>query len=217
MASGSATITAAVGDKSASCVVTVANVYPALIVPTPETVDLGLSVLWAQSNLDTVAQSESGHFFMWSCPFLPEVYDQEHYPEDLFAITQETAGADLDVATRLLGKEWSTPTSTQMQELIDNCNWNNVTVDGKYGIRGISKINEESIFIPFAYCMDYLGLVDFAGHDYGNYWTSTPDADDNTLAHYFYLSQYGLCQVDNPMYGPGVKWTGMTIRPVKKK
>ena len=219
VASGSAVITAAVGDKSATCIVTVANVYPALIVPTPETVDLGLSVLWAQSNLGAAPTrpGESGYYFMWGCPFIPETYDEGHYEASAINMTQESAGTELDVATRLLGKGWSTPTSTQLQELIDNCNWNNVTVDGKYGIRGISKINDESIFIPFAYCMDYRGLIDFAGHDYGNYWTSTPDANDNTLAHYFYFSQYGHCQVDNPMYGPGVKWTGMTIRPVKKK
>ena len=50
VASGSANITAAVGGKSATCIVTVAPT-PTLAVPTPETVDLGLSVLWAQTNL----------------------------------------------------------------------------------------------------------------------------------------------------------------------
>ena len=218
VASGSANITAAVGGKSATCIVTVAPT-PTLAVPTPETVNLGLSVLWAQTNLgaEPTSLGECGYYFMWGCPFLPETYDEGHYEATALNMTQETSGTELDVATALLGKEWSTPTSAQLQELIDNCNWNNVTEDGRYGIRGISKINGENIFIPFAYCMDYRGLIDFAGHDYGNYWTSTPDANDNTLAHYFYLSQYGHCEVDNPMYGPGVKWTGMTIRPVKKK
>lgn len=48
-----------------------------------------------------------------------------------------------DVATVKLGKPWRTPTSEEIKELIDNCEWAIIGADGVKYFMGKSRINEK--------------------------------------------------------------------------
>lgn len=82
---------------------------------------------------------------------------------------------DDDVATKNLGLMWRMPTEEEVQELIDNCDFVKDTVNGTRGyvVRNKNGVGE-SIFLPFAGCIDYGRYRLFPGTS-AYYWTSTLD------------------------------------------
>ncbi|MCQ2073080.1 MAG: fimbrillin family protein [Bacteroidaceae bacterium] len=57
--------------------------------------------------------------------------------------------ADEDAATQILGEGWSIPSQAQAKELYANCSYSEATVDGVKGATFTSKINGNSIFMPY--------------------------------------------------------------------
>lgn len=166
VAPGSCRLTASAYGKTAECAVTV----------TPheyEYVDLGLSVLWATSNLGASAPESYGDYYAWAeiepkeffswgnyryCSF-PQANGMDKYtvegsthqylaPDNLTRLE-----ATDDVATVLLGKEWHIPTGEEFVELVLNCTLDTLTVNGMAGMRFTSKVpgfEGRSIFIPYS-------------------------------------------------------------------
>lgn len=99
-----------------------------------------------------------------------------------------------DTAIRLWGDNWRMPTSTELQNMIDNCDWtwcdgvntryaNGCTIAG-YKVTGKGEFAQNAIFIPAAGYMDYEGS--YSEKKYGFLWSS--DARNATGAYWLTTS-----------------------------
>lgn len=120
-----------------------------------EYVDLGLSVMWARCNVGATLPQKSGKYAR--VPYF-SLSDSEKYSilNSLGLYTGNEEIADLggvdafDLATENWGTSWKTPSNTEWQELRDNCNFEAYELEGVAGVKVISQINGNSIFIPLA-------------------------------------------------------------------
>lgn len=117
-----------------------------------EYVDLGLSVKWARCNVNAAQP------YTFGIKDLPRVYKlpvEEAYPLlyslglSFSSMQQELGGVcEFDIATEKWGNSWKTPSASEWQELIENCDFEAIELEEVWGARVISKINGRSIFIP---------------------------------------------------------------------
>lgn len=119
--------------------------------PEPEAVDLGLSVKWASFNLGSSLATNPGKEYYWGQTDAKRSSTHYHYYQMRYS----------EVASYALGWRWRTPTSAEMQELVDNCVWTWTRKDGVSGYEATSKINGNSVFFPVP-----------SGKTF--YWSSTP-------------------------------------------
>lgn len=108
-----------------------------------------------------------------------------------------------DAATAVDGSAWRMPTWAEVQELIDNCTYEFVTVDGVAGGRLISNINGNSIFIPAAgYLRNTSGV--YVGVD-GFVWTAS--YGDETHVNRLRVSEsvIQVGPINNRIYGFNVR------------
>lgn len=118
------------------------------------------------------------------------------------------AGTEYDPATKVLGKEWMTPTKEQFQELFDNCDFEGFD----NGVEFTSKINGNKIFFPNTGFMYVSGLN---LSDFGCYMTAEIDKTSLSTAKVTYarLSKGIVPQfTENPQ-----AYKGYPIRAVKQK
>lgn len=123
-----------------------------------EYVDLGLSVLWATCNIGANRPEEEGDD-------LPFVFADRNYTEGDYYSERDfynsfvglnlkpedsISGTYLDTAKKRWGDKWRMPSKDELKELSDNCRGNY----SSKGIEIVSKINGNSIFIPW-YGGDY--------------------------------------------------------------
>lgn len=159
-----------------------------------EAVDLGLSVKWASYNIGSISEYNPGAYFAWgetaekknynwsgSNDYLWGVYDFEAAP--LYGMTKYTSAngdgletllpAD-DPATKLWGTKWRTPTSKEIEELLDKskCNWTWDDSRKGYVIEGLKTHNK--IFLPAA--GQHNGSKFENDGVMGFYWSSSVDA-----------------------------------------
>ena len=151
-------------------------------------VDLGLSVKWAEGNIvlnggkySIGAPTDRGCYFSWGnveghnkgegYNFNSTIYESTP-GHSLMADISATGGYDAARAT--IGGNWRMPTKVEFAELINNCTWDWTTVDGVNGCRITSNksgYNYNSIFLPL------LGLYGnttlSSDGSYGYYWSST--------------------------------------------
>jgi len=153
---GNATITAKVGEKSASCLATVLSNNGA--------VDLGLSVLWGTCNLGASqpdfwgeryawGESNAKTEFTWSnYEFLDHDY-YKYYWKVAFTKYDQGDGKKIldrndDAASVNLKGKWRMPTVQEIEELRDYCDWENVSTGGRQSIKGTSWKTGECIILP---------------------------------------------------------------------
>ncbi len=125
-----------------------------------ETVDLGLSVLWANCNLGASSTTDYGGHFAWGDPTgalwsaQGISYDEQGYnwntnnyggnnpPADI-------SGTELDVVAVHWGDGWRMPTYAEMRELRTKCQW---TMMEQGGVRWyeVTGPNGNSINLPIA-------------------------------------------------------------------
>lgn len=100
-------------------------------------IDLGLSVLWADRNIGAASPWDSGDYFAWG----------ETAPKDDFS-WENYKYTEVDAATAILGGGWRIPTIDDFKELVKNCDsrWDK---DNKCRIFR-SKINGVEIVFPAA-------------------------------------------------------------------
>ena len=172
--------------KSAECSVTV----------TPyeyEYVDLGLSVLWATSNLGASAPEKYGDYYAWAEIEPKESFSWGNYRYSSFAqeegmdkytidgLSHQLLKADNierleptdDAATVMLGDGWHIPTTDEFVELVSNCTYDTATVNGVAGMSFTSNVpgfEGRSIFIPYSGYMDGNEPLDKGKHL--SLWTS---------------------------------------------
>ena len=163
---GSCKVTVTAYGKTAECSVTVKpHEY--------EYVDLGLSVLWATANLGASAPQGYGDYYAWAEVEPKEFFSWGNYRYSSFVqdngMDKYTADGQShqylkadnldrleptdDAATVLLGDGWHIPTIDEFAELVSNCTYDTVIVDGARGMRFTSNVpgfEGRSIFIPYS-------------------------------------------------------------------
>ena len=176
-------------------------------------VDLGLSMLWAATNIGAATAYDDGKYFAWG-----ETNAKEgNYTTGNYTYTGNptTLAAEDDAATANWGSACRMPTSTEFGELLDNCNWTweDMTNSANETIKcykGVSKNNSNIICFPTSgYCYDESNQSDRGSR--GFFWSST--RDDNTWA-------FGLCLDYNnyPKSSYYIKrYYGCSVRPIAEK
>ena len=131
-------------------------------------VDLGLSVLWAESNLGANSAVEPGNAYAWGETETKANYTWENYKwcmgtkESIskYTLPSYTSQADNkavldpedDAAREVLGGKWRMPTAAECQELLDNCEVVRTTVGEADGFLVTSKLpgyEDRSIFLLY--------------------------------------------------------------------
>lgn len=146
-----------------------------------EWVDLGLpsGTKWATCNIGAEYPDDNGLYFKWGEP--KDIFtavrkrNDTHNNRDLKDITANSA---YDTATAQWGAGWQMPTKRQMIELINNCDWEVVTMSGSRGLRVTSRINGNWIFLPAAGIYSSASTItqhEFPSEDneQWHYWTSS--------------------------------------------
>jgi len=189
----------------------------------PDVVDLGLTsgTLWAAWNIGASTPEEYGTYFAWGETAPKGCYDWSTYKfgdGSNFSKYNSTDGLtelelEDDAAYVILGKDWRMPTHKEELELVNECSWESVTVNGISGYK-ITGPNGNSIFMPRG------GLYD--GTDYscdgtklsnvntcGWYWSSTLNAKGSAYAQ-------GLCFFPSLLsnVSDNERCDGHNIRPV---
>lgn len=176
-----------------------------------ETVDLGLSVLWATCNLGSINPEQSGNFYSWG-----EISPKKSYKKSTYRFyvddnegMSNAHGKDCDAAFSSLGEGWRLPTKREVEELLAKCDCQPVTRNSVNGVLCTSRINGNSCFFPASGIYDErgLGYVNFQG----NYWTASQsfEEDMNAMAFFVNRQNMGLCE--------SCREKGLMIRPVKSQ
>lgn len=146
-------------------------------------VDLGLSVLWSDRNVGAATPETIGNYYAWG-----EKSAKLNYTYDNWAFNK--GDECYDVAYLKWGKQWRYPTLKQWKELIEKTNRKDVVRNGQAGWLFTSKINGNSIFIPYA-----------------NYWSSSIEIQKkNVIQHRILINiiqegTFNLLSKNFPYYG----------------
>ena len=153
-------------------------------------IDLGLSVKWADMNIDAAKTSDNGGFYAWGETATKATYTWKNYAYcSGTETTCQNIGSDIsgipdyDRACSYSPK-MCLPTAGQWEELISQCTWKETTTNGVKGFN-VTGPNGNTIFLPFSGC-SYEG----SAHDVGSsayYWSANNLPDDNSKAKAAYL------------------------------
>ena len=181
-------------------------------------VDLGLSVKWSQINVGAVSVEDWGEHYAWGETESKSYFSWSSY--DLCNGTESTItkynshdGKTIlepsdDAATVVMGRNWRTPTLTEMEELVNRCKWTQETLNGVKGMR-VTGPNGNSIFLPFGGEMseDVLHHSDTTGY----YYVSNLSSDGEKYAPAL------VCYGNKQEFVPHARFFGLSIRPVFTK
>lgn len=176
-------------------------------------VDLGLpsGTLWASYNVGARKPEEYGDYYAWGEIESKDSYTWSNYihcdgtKETCHYIGADIAGTDYDVAHKLWGDRWTTPTKAQIDELTKQCTKEWTMQDGVKGCR-ITGPNGNSIFLPAAGFSAY-NYMPYKGGEYSIYMSSTA-CDDN-------YDNWCLDAEESSFVRIGLwRYYGYTVRPV---
>ena len=188
---------------------------------TYEAVEMGLSVKWATFNVGATAPEEYGNYFAWGETAPKEEYTWANYKHCLgsaYSLSKYNSSSSYgkvdnkdipepedDAATVNWGGKWRMPTKEEMLELVNNCGWSVVTVNGVKCYKATSYETGNSILLP---CAGWImnGELDGDGY-YVELWSST---SLDCQAHILHI--IGVSNVTAYTYAE--KRGGLTIRPV---
>lgn len=158
---GECTVTATTTDGTditATCKVTV----HAESATGMKTVDMGVSVLWGESEIGATDYLQAGTYYAWGTvenankwsAAIASAYSPKNITTAVTSVPRDPSDPTkaYDVAMEVLGKQWHTPTMGEWNELAANCEITNFLLDGKTIVCFTSKINGNSIY--------------FSGHGY---------------------------------------------------
>ena len=177
-----------------------------------EAIDLGLpsGTKWADRNVGASAPEDTGLYFSWGNTEGHEAGKDYDFEEDYKNTPGYKLKDDIDIehdaARANMGEPWKMPNKDQFQELVDNCKIETCTLNGYRGRRFTSKINGNSIFMPFAGYIYGTGLDNRGSSGY--YWSAS-----------LYSSAYGYSLNFNsggvnPAYGND-RFYGFSVRAVQ--
>ena len=157
---------------------------------TIELVDLGLSVKWANKNIDADEESDNGGYYAWGETETKDTYTWANYEYcSGTEVSCVVIGSDIRKSKKYdRAYKYSTnlclPTTDQWEELISKCTWKTATVNGVNGYR-VTGPNGNTIFLPFSGCS-----YDGENHNVGSsayYWASNYIMGENYRAQAAYI------------------------------
>ena len=128
-------------------------------------VDLGLSVVWAETNIGATSSTEAGDYFAWGETTTKSSYSSSNYNVSKFA----------DAATANWGAGVRMPTEIEFKEVMSNCTWTWDTTNLGWTVTSKADGNTNSIFLFRAPYYDGTTLSFYLGNR-GYYWTSSGNA-----------------------------------------
>lgn len=174
-----------------------------------KSVDLGLSVRWAECNVGANAPEDFGDYFAWGETLSKKSYTEATYkPSDasgFLNIGKNITATQYDAARTQWGGKWRMPTICEIDELTSRCTWTWTTFNGVNGYSIVGP-SGNSIFLPAAGQYRDSKVVDSGTHGY--YWSSTLSYDYPTAAFNLNFAGYSANWSANRSYG-------FCIRPVK--
>ena len=168
-------------------------------------------MLWSEYNLGAENPENVGDSIVWGEISQKNNYNQNNYlyydnnMQQYIFIGNDISGTQYDAATANLGGKWRMPTRDEMTELLQNCSWTWMQVNGMNGFK-VTGNNGNSIFMPAA-----------GGAGYNQ---------DGKYLRYYTSTQYSLGYVltlvlDSSFFGSADfgfnQYNGLAIRPVKSK
>lgn len=209
-ASGECTITVDVDGKQATCRINVSE-------PTPEYVDLGLSVKWATFNVGATKPEQNGDYFAWGEIESKSSYGIQNYffyRGSMIRYNQSDMKTELmisdDVAASKWGGNWRMPTNEEFAELIEYCTWRWIKVNDVYGYLVTSTIpgyTDKSIFLPASGHYEDSSLVSSGVSNF--YWSSSLILDGTCYG----AKNIAFSSVDVSCSSAG-RWYGAAVRPI---
>ena len=176
-----------------------------------EYVDLALpsGLKWATCNVGASKPEACGSYFAWG-----EIKPKDEYTEANSLtygknIDDISGNVQYDVAAANWGEGWRIPTIDEMQELIDNCDWEWTKQNNVKGYK-VTGENGNSIFIPETGNWD--GST-FNSGSCGNscYWSSSPYVNSSA-----YFLSFNSSRLGNNSYSYN-RNKGYSIRPVRDR
>ena len=165
-------------------------------------VDLGLSVLWSDQNVGATGPTDVGRFFGYGD--LTGTVMTCSYND---YISQDIVGTDRDPAYVFWGSGWRMPTASEIEELVERCQWKWVVRNGTPGF--IVKGRESSIFLPVTGQRSGRELA--YQQTRGYYWSGEISETDHDYAGALFFHKGGH------MLKNYRKFYGFVIRPVKEE
>jgi len=198
-----------------------------------EYVDLGLSVKWATCNVGANTPEEFGDYFAWGETAPKSEYtwssytyctDDEGKKFSKYVLKKRQGDKDgkntLDLSDDAAhvnwGDNWRMPTSQEVNELCQKCQFVLEEMNGVMGYRVYSRVNKNSIFIPFAGSYS----TDIFNPEGGAYWTSNLVSKGNlfdcgsTIIRIMALRYHFDGHSNFVGIGDAVRCLGMSVRPV---
>ena len=185
-------------------------------------VDLGLpsGLKWATHNVGATEIYDKGNYYSWGESIEKPAYNKTYYQltDDEGNINKYYAGdgktvlePEDDVAAEKWGGSWRLPTKEELQELVDNCSFLSMKVNGVLGMR-IKGPNNNCIFLPAASYRSSPYSTILAG--YMCYWSSSL-SDASHLNAYCFDTYIGTVNKDYTMNVTSVsRYLGYSVRPV---
>ena len=193
-------------------------------VPQRGSVDLGLSVKWATCNVGAEAPEQAGDLFSWgeTTTKTSWKWGTYKYCEDGSASkltkyntlssngaidSKITLEAEDDAATVYWGDAWRMPTTNEIKELMDQCDWTWTTQNEVNGYK-VTGPNGNSIFLPvtgYGYNTYHMQPKNEA-----KYWSSSLQTDMTTHGQ-------GISfKAGEVSWGSYYRYIGCAVRPVCK-
>ena len=190
-------------------------------------VDLGLSIKWGDRNIGANAPEVFGDFYAWGETETRDDYSVWNYKfnasEYYISMTKYCCSYEFgdvldnktsldpedDVAQVKLGKGWRMPTFAEIEELYNECTWENVTLNGVACIK-LTGPNGNSIHLPKTGYIDAhsnKAYYEEAG-ERGFYWCSDLEPERNIVYCIYVSHDFGYC--------PMGRAYGLHVRPVKE-
>lgn len=195
-----------------------------------ESIDLGLSVKWANYNLGASTPEGAGKYYAWAStvgyyatdnfnfnwantpyctnPDESTISDKSSWSK--YTTDNAQLEAKDDAATVELGSYWRIPTHEEWNELFDNCTREWTTQNGVSGCK-FTASNGNSIFLPACGWGDGDHIAELTTG--GWYWSSNLSAPDDVNHAWHIVMKVNSGTFSSSISGIGRK-TGFSIRPV---
>lgn len=174
---------------------------------TVESVDLGLSVKWANCNMGAQQPQEIGAHFAWGELETKDIYDwSTYFDPDCKEISGSISGTGYDVVSKVWGGNWRIPTLADMQELCDKCTWTWSELEGQTGCL-VTGPSGASIFLPAAGTKQGQSL--YLSGSYGSYLSGQIDSTND-----FYERSLVFFSNAQHWMETNLRDYGQSIRPV---